>query len=178
MITGALFPDKTNNIVSLRRDYLEMSGCLPLVISWIYQRFPNFCPPGRDLLCFPLVSRLNGLGQISRDTHARRMLDFRNELDRVGFDDVRLPDLRNGSLTSYMSPQWRDIELGWVNEVGEIETWLAMIPSVLFMYVRFHHVDRVKRRFGSEQPIPLDPVDAPKSFRKSGRPPASAPDRI
>ncbi|MED6190774.1 hypothetical protein PIB30_109170, partial [Stylosanthes scabra] len=57
------------------------------------------------------------------------------------------------------------------------------------MYVRFHHVDRVKRQFGSEQPIPLDPVnldgflrasasDAPKSFRKSERPPASASDRI
>ncbi|MED6185937.1 hypothetical protein PIB30_061944 [Stylosanthes scabra] len=67
------------------------------------------------------------------------MLDFRNELDRVGFDDVRLPDLIKGSLfvwTPYMSPQWRDIEPGWVNEVGDIETWLATVPIVLFMYVR------------------------------------------
>ncbi|MED6125831.1 hypothetical protein PIB30_072319 [Stylosanthes scabra] len=91
---------------------------------------------------------LNGLGQISRDTHTRRMLDFRNELDRVGFDDFMW--------TPYMSPKWRDIEPGWVNEAGEIETWLATVPIVLFMYVRFHHMDCVKRQFGSEQPIPLD----------------------
>ncbi|MED6114256.1 hypothetical protein PIB30_078617, partial [Stylosanthes scabra] len=83
VIGGALFPDKTNNhlCIASRRDNLEMSGCLPLVISWIYQRFPSFCPPSRDLLCFPLVSRLNDLGQTSRDTYTRRMLDLRNELD-------------------------------------------------------------------------------------------------
>ncbi|MED6141136.1 hypothetical protein PIB30_100351 [Stylosanthes scabra] len=57
MIGGALFPDKTNNIVSLRHNNLEMSAFLPLVISWIYQRFPHFCPPGKDLMAFPLVSR-------------------------------------------------------------------------------------------------------------------------
>ncbi|MED6213232.1 hypothetical protein PIB30_091195 [Stylosanthes scabra] len=27
------------------------------------------------------------------------------------------------------------------------------------MYVRFHHVDRVKRQFGGEQPVPLTPVN-------------------
>ncbi|MED6196485.1 hypothetical protein PIB30_048017 [Stylosanthes scabra] len=57
------------------------------MFSWIYQRFPSLCPPGRDLLVFPLVCRLNGLGQSSQDLHSRRMLDLRNELDRVGFDD-------------------------------------------------------------------------------------------
>ncbi|MED6225444.1 hypothetical protein PIB30_093775 [Stylosanthes scabra] len=83
----------------------------------------------------PLLStQLNGLGQISQDTHARRMLDFRNELDRFVW-------------TPYMAPQWRVMEPRWVNEVGEIETWLATVPIVLFMYVRFHHVDRVKRQF-------------------------------
>ncbi|MED6112970.1 hypothetical protein PIB30_066649 [Stylosanthes scabra] len=131
-------------------DNLETSGCLPLVISWIYQRFPRFCPPGRDLMVFPLVSRLSGLGQISRDTHTRRMLDFRNELDRVGIDD-------------------RAIEPDWVNEVGEVETWLAAVPIVLFMYVRFHHVDRVKRQFGSEQAVPLDPVNLDGFDRASAR---------
>ncbi|MED6138098.1 hypothetical protein PIB30_071108 [Stylosanthes scabra] len=67
----------------------------------------------------PCVS-LNGLGQISRDTHAQRMLDFRNELDRVGVDDF--------VWTPYMAPHWRIIEPGWVNEVGEVETWLATVP--------------------------------------------------
>ncbi|MED6173209.1 hypothetical protein PIB30_057097 [Stylosanthes scabra] len=105
--------------------------------------------------------RLNGLGQISRDTHARRMLDFRNELDRVGVDDF--------VWTPYMAPQWRVMEPGWVNEVGGIETWLSTVPIVLFMYVRFHHVDLVKRQFGSEQAVPLDPVNLDGFLRASAR---------
>ncbi|MED6210002.1 hypothetical protein PIB30_059976 [Stylosanthes scabra] len=76
---------------------MEMSGCLPLVLSWIYQRFPRFCPPGRSVMVFPLVSRLNGLALTTRDTHARRQLEFRNELDRVGVDDF--------VWTPYMAPQ-------------------------------------------------------------------------
>ncbi|MED6174004.1 hypothetical protein PIB30_064889 [Stylosanthes scabra] len=68
-----------------------------------------------------------------------------------------------------MSPQWRDIEPGWVNEAGEIETWLVTIPIVLFMYVRFHHVDRVKRQFGSEQPIPLDRMNLDGFLHASAR---------
>ncbi|MED6110280.1 hypothetical protein PIB30_041471 [Stylosanthes scabra] len=58
-----------------------------------------------------------------------------------------------------MAPQWRTIEPAWVNEAGEIQTWLATVPIVLFMYVRFHHVDRVKRQFDGELPVPLDPVN-------------------
>ncbi|MED6161983.1 hypothetical protein PIB30_066069 [Stylosanthes scabra] len=130
-----------------------MGGCLPLVISWIYQRFPCFYPPDRDLVVFPLVSRV--------DTHARRMLEFQNELDRVGVDDF--------VWTPYMAPQWRVIEPGWVNDVGEIETWMATVPIVLFMYIRFHHVDRMKRQFRSEQAIPLDPVNLDGFLRASAR---------
>ncbi|MED6201293.1 hypothetical protein PIB30_093479 [Stylosanthes scabra] len=105
--------------------------------------------------------RLNGLGQISWDTHARRILEFRNELDRVGVDDF--------VVTPYMDPQWCVTEPGWVNEVGGIETWLATVPIVLFMYIRFHHVDRVKRQFGSEQAVPLDPVNLDGFIRASAR---------
>ncbi|MED6160016.1 hypothetical protein PIB30_047556 [Stylosanthes scabra] len=68
-----------------------------------------------------------------------------------------------------MAPQWRAIEPAWVNEMGEIQTWLATVPIVLFMYVRFHHVDRVKRQFGSEQPVPLDPVNLDGFLRASAR---------
>ncbi|MED6172572.1 hypothetical protein PIB30_051332 [Stylosanthes scabra] len=59
------------------------------------------------------------------------MLDLRNELDRVGFDDFMW--------TPYMSPAW------------------------------FHHVDRVKRQFGSEHPIPLDPVNLDRFLRASAK---------
>ncbi|MED6196019.1 hypothetical protein PIB30_043286 [Stylosanthes scabra] len=89
------------------------------------------------------------------------MLDFRNELDRVSVDDF--------VWTPYMVPHWRVIEPGWVNEVGEVETWLAAVPIVLFMYVRFHHVDHIKRQFGSEQAVPLDPVNLDGFLRTSAR---------
>ncbi|MED6163874.1 hypothetical protein PIB30_084218 [Stylosanthes scabra] len=80
-------------------------------MTWLRQRVqatprdgasPSLCPPGRDLFVFPIVSRLNGLGQSSREHHSRRMLDLRNELDRVGFDDF--------VWTPYILPTWRDIE--------------------------------------------------------------------
>ncbi|MED6140151.1 hypothetical protein PIB30_090354 [Stylosanthes scabra] len=106
-------------------------------------------------------SRLNGLGQSSLDHHSRRMLDLRNELDRVGFSDF--------IWTSYILPTWRDIEPDWVTEDGEIETWRASVPIVLFMFFRYHHVDRVKRQFGSEQAIPLDPVNLDGFFDASAR---------
>ncbi|MED6162651.1 hypothetical protein PIB30_072582 [Stylosanthes scabra] len=66
-------------------------------------------------------------------------------------------------------PAWRDIESSWVTKEGEIETWRATVPIVLFMNVRFHHVDRMKRQFGSEQPIPLDPVNLDGFFGASAR---------
>ncbi|MED6122360.1 hypothetical protein PIB30_039032 [Stylosanthes scabra] len=131
MIGGGLFPDKTNNIVSLR--------------------FPSLCQPGRDIVVFPLASRLNGLPHPSRDTHTQRMLELRYQLDRIGFDEF--------VWTPYTLPAWRDIEPDWVREEGEVETWRAVVPIFLFMFVRFHHADRLKRQFKSEQPIPEDPVN-------------------
>ncbi|MED6224996.1 hypothetical protein PIB30_089486 [Stylosanthes scabra] len=68
-----------------------------------------------------------------------------------------------------MSPAWRDIDPGWITEEGEIETWRATVPIVLFMFLRFHHVDHMKRQFGSEQPIPLDPVNLDGFLRASAR---------
>ncbi|MED6161103.1 hypothetical protein PIB30_057594 [Stylosanthes scabra] len=50
-----------------------------------------------------------------------------------------------------MAPHWRAIEPGWVNEVGEVETWLAA------------------RQFGSEQAVPLDPVNLDRFDRASAR---------
>ncbi|MED6114890.1 hypothetical protein PIB30_084936 [Stylosanthes scabra] len=107
---------------------------------------------GRNVLVFPLIARLNGLGKSSRNHHSRRILQVRNELDRLGLDDVIYMDSLH--LTRF-ARLWPD----WVTEDGETETWRATVPIVLFMFVNYHHVDRVKRQFGSEQPIPLDPVN-------------------
>ncbi|MED6218969.1 hypothetical protein PIB30_031525 [Stylosanthes scabra] len=38
-------------------------------------------------------------------------------------------------------------------------TWRAAVPIVCFMFLRMHHIDRVKRQLGGEQQIPEDPVN-------------------
>ncbi|MED6138751.1 hypothetical protein PIB30_077431 [Stylosanthes scabra] len=35
----------------------DIAGCLPLVMSWIYQRFSRRCPDVRSAFVFPLASR-------------------------------------------------------------------------------------------------------------------------
>ncbi|MED6158954.1 hypothetical protein PIB30_037763 [Stylosanthes scabra] len=89
------------------------------------------------------------------------MLELRHQLDRIAFDEF--------VWTPYALPAWRDIEPDWVHEDGETETWRAVVPLLLFMYARFHHVDQVKRQFGSEQPIPADPVNLDGFFTVSAR---------
>ncbi|RYR36639.1 hypothetical protein Ahy_A09g041603 isoform B [Arachis hypogaea] len=51
------------------RDVMDITGCMPLLVSWIYHRFPSFSPVRYDVVRFPLASRLAGLGQESRDRH-------------------------------------------------------------------------------------------------------------
>ncbi|MED6136284.1 hypothetical protein PIB30_054618 [Stylosanthes scabra] len=108
------------------RGTTDIAGCVPLIMSWIYQRFPTFCPEARDVIVFPLVSRLTGYRQMNRDSHERRMVQIRSQLDRLGVHEL---------------------------------TWRAAVPIVCFMFVRMHHVDRVKRQLGGEQQIPEDLVN-------------------
>ncbi|MED6198041.1 hypothetical protein PIB30_062385 [Stylosanthes scabra] len=82
MIGCWLISDKSNNMVSVRwiplledfdaykklswgsaaadRDTTDIAGCAPLIMLWIYQRFPRWCPEARDVIVFPLVARLSG----------------------------------------------------------------------------------------------------------------------
>ncbi|MED6215693.1 hypothetical protein PIB30_000699 [Stylosanthes scabra] len=72
----------------------DIAGCVPLIMSLIYQRFPTFCPEARDVIVFPLVSsnvnymtmvfKLTGYQQMNRDSHERRMVQIRSQLDRLG----------------------------------------------------------------------------------------------
>ncbi|MED6138831.1 hypothetical protein PIB30_078170 [Stylosanthes scabra] len=65
------------------------------------------------------------------------MLEFRNELDRVSVDDLCVGFSSCGPRTWHHNG----------------------VPSSPAGSMRFHHVDRVKRKFGSEQVVPLDPVN-------------------
>ncbi|MED6157615.1 hypothetical protein PIB30_024930 [Stylosanthes scabra] len=61
--------------------------------------------------------------------------------------------------TPYDALAWDALRPAWMLTEEEQRTWLAVVPIVCFMYVRMHHVDRVKRQLGSEQQIPEDPVN-------------------
>ncbi|MED6126959.1 hypothetical protein PIB30_083482 [Stylosanthes scabra] len=49
----------------------DIAGCAPLMMSWIYQRFPRWCPDERNVVVFPFASRvkrqLGGKQQIPND---------------------------------------------------------------------------------------------------------------
>ncbi|KAL4306378.1 hypothetical protein AHAS_Ahas16G0172300 [Arachis hypogaea] len=35
----------------------NIMGCTPLLVSWIYQRFPRWCPPERAVYMLPMTAR-------------------------------------------------------------------------------------------------------------------------
>ncbi|QHN81795.1 uncharacterized protein DS421_20g690040 [Arachis hypogaea] len=46
-----------------QRGITDIAGCTSLLMSWIYQRFPQWCPPDREIYQDPLAARLVGLQQ-------------------------------------------------------------------------------------------------------------------
>ncbi|MED6211778.1 hypothetical protein PIB30_076815 [Stylosanthes scabra] len=61
--------------------------------------------------------------------------------------------------TPYDDPAWDTLRPAWMLTVEEQLTWRAVVPIVWFMYVRMHHVNRVKRQLRREQQVPADPVN-------------------
>ncbi|MED6213443.1 hypothetical protein PIB30_093395 [Stylosanthes scabra] len=120
-------------------------------MSWIYQRFLQWCPAQRNVVTFPLAARLNGMRQENWDRHETRMLTARLDLDRLG--------LAQFACTPYVDPAWDALRPAWMLTVEEQRTWRVVVPIVCFMYVRMHHVDRVKKQLGGEQQIPEDPIN-------------------
>ncbi|MED6140324.1 hypothetical protein PIB30_092055 [Stylosanthes scabra] len=51
----------------------------------------------------------------------------------------------------------------------EVYTWRSAVPVVCFNFVHMHHIDRVIRQYGGEQPIPRLPVDEMKHMSSTGR---------
>ncbi|MED6161139.1 hypothetical protein PIB30_057888 [Stylosanthes scabra] len=114
----------------------DIAGCAPLMMFWIYQRFPQWCPAQRNVVTFPLAARLNGLQQENQDKHETQMITARLDLDRLG--------LAQFACTPYDDPAWDALQPAWMLTVEEQQTWRAVVPIVCFVYVRIHHVDRVK----------------------------------
>ncbi|XP_025661920.1 serine/threonine-protein phosphatase 7 long form homolog [Arachis hypogaea] len=65
----------------------DIADYTPLLMSWIYQRFSQWCPPDRGVYQYPLTARLVGFPQQIRDQHEARVLRWRVSLDRLRFDE-------------------------------------------------------------------------------------------
>ncbi|XP_025630442.1 uncharacterized protein [Arachis hypogaea] len=158
-------------------------------MSWIYQRFPQWCPPDRGVYQYPLAARLVGLQQQSRDQHQARVLYWRVSIDWLRFDEIShvIKDFCYFKYllccnTCYFVTQifvqfaWRvydDPALQalcphWFREEEEWGTWLSAVPLVCFNIVRFHHVDRVNQQFNREQPVPGIPVNLDRYLTTTG----------
>ncbi|MED6120555.1 hypothetical protein PIB30_021876 [Stylosanthes scabra] len=57
----------------------------------------------------------------------------------------------------------------WMRSHREIYTWRSAVPVVCFNFVHMHHVDRVLRQYGGEQPVPRAPVDVTRLMSSTGR---------
>ncbi|MED6173157.1 hypothetical protein PIB30_056605 [Stylosanthes scabra] len=53
----------------------------------------------------------------------------------------------------------------WMRSQGEVYTWRSAVPVMCFNFVHMHHIDRVIRQYGGEQPIPRSPVDVTRHRR-------------
>ncbi|QHO21663.1 uncharacterized protein DS421_11g348690 [Arachis hypogaea] len=141
----------------------DIAGCTPLLMSWIYQRFPQWCPPDRGVYQYPLAARLVGLQQQSRDQHQARVLYWRVSIDWLRFDEIS-----HFAWRVYDDPALQALCPHWFREEEEWGTWLSAVPLVCFNIVRFHHVDRVNQQFNREQPVPGIPVNLDRYLTTTG----------
>ncbi|RYR57125.1 hypothetical protein Ahy_A05g022855 [Arachis hypogaea] len=91
----------------------DIAGCTPLLMSWIYQRFFQWCPPDRGVYQYSLAARLVGLQQQSRDQHQARVLYYRVSNDRLRFDEFAWRVYDDPALQA-LRPHWFCEEDEWV----------------------------------------------------------------
>ncbi|RYR12095.1 hypothetical protein Ahy_B04g069621 isoform B [Arachis hypogaea] len=127
------------------RNVTDIAGCMPLLVSWIYHRFPCFSPTGYDVVRFPLASKymkvLAGLAQQSIDRHDGRILSLRRRIDALTFEQFHC--------TPYDDVELCQIAPDWLMTDAELYTWRDVVPIVCFHFVEFHHIDMVKRQLGA-----------------------------
>ncbi|MED6175152.1 hypothetical protein PIB30_075668, partial [Stylosanthes scabra] len=61
--------------------------------------------------------------------------------------------------TPYDSPEMQALIPDWMRAQPKVHTWRSAVPVVCFNFVHMHHIDRVIRQYGGEQPVPRLPVD-------------------
>ncbi|MED6181888.1 hypothetical protein PIB30_023557 [Stylosanthes scabra] len=104
------------------------------------------------------------LPQGARDLQDGRLLVLRYILDRYCVDDTL-----QFRWTSYGLDDLRFLSPKWIRSGPEIRAWRSVVPIVYFDLVHMHHVDRIVRQFGADQPILVDPVNVDRFLRTKGR---------
>ncbi|RYR73080.1 hypothetical protein Ahy_A02g007379 [Arachis hypogaea] len=73
------------------RSVKDIAGCTPLLMSWIYQRFPQWCLPDRGIYQYPLAASLHGESMMTlrcriyaRTGSVRRRSGFNGEQPVLG----------------------------------------------------------------------------------------------
>ncbi|MED6180819.1 hypothetical protein PIB30_013902 [Stylosanthes scabra] len=82
-----------------------------------------------------------------------------------------MPD-KSGNLirwTPYDTPGIQALIPDWMRSQGEVHTWRSAVPVVCFNFVGMHHIDRVIRQYGGEQPVPRHPVDVTRFMNNTAR---------
>ncbi|MED6216226.1 hypothetical protein PIB30_005488 [Stylosanthes scabra] len=113
-IGGFLMPDKSGNLTyrslysASEKSTTDIAGCVPLILPWIYHRFPGMCPPDVAVDAWPLAERI----------------------DRLTWDEIRW--------TPYHTPGIQALIPNWIRSQGEVHTWRSAVPVVCFNYVGMH----------------------------------------
>ncbi|MED6227305.1 hypothetical protein PIB30_112294 [Stylosanthes scabra] len=107
------------------------------------------------------MGRLVGAPQPARDQQEGKLLRWRARLDRVSVEQFRW--------TPYDSPEMQALIQEWMRAQPEVHTWRSAVPVVCFNFVHMHHIDRVIRQYGGEQPVPRLPVDVTRYMASTGR---------
>ncbi|MED6152201.1 hypothetical protein PIB30_089587, partial [Stylosanthes scabra] len=71
--------------------------------------------------------------------------------------------------TPYDSPEMQALIPDWMRAHPEVYTWRSAVPVVCLNFVHMHHIDRVIRQYGGEQPVPRLPVDVTRYMSSTGR---------
>ncbi|RYR07195.1 hypothetical protein Ahy_B05g074511 [Arachis hypogaea] len=138
--------------LAAQRGVTDIAGCTPLLMSWIYQRFFQWCPRGRGVYQYPLAAKYPNISFLFHvklcywwACSSRVGTSTRPESCSIGF-----PSIGYGSMRVYDDLVLQDLCPLWFREEAEWGTWLLAVSIVCFNIVRFHHVDRVKRQFNGE----------------------------
>ncbi|RYR58919.1 hypothetical protein Ahy_A05g024779 [Arachis hypogaea] len=108
--------------LAVQRGVTDIAGCTPLLMFWIYQRFPQWCPPDRGVYQYSLVAKLIRLPQLSRDQHEVRVLRWRVFLDRLHFDEFNGEQQVPGTpvnLDRYLTTTGRGEDVWWPLKLKE-----------------------------------------------------------